>query len=252
MISDNGFFINFPLRKASGHKRFTMIALPLTRIILPVILFTAISIQALKAQDNDDSDEDIVSIFIVKLKPGIPAINAVINDTATFKLKACEKALYDSETGMLYIADGRYGKIPAEDLQNTDTAYFRFTYSRTNFLLRKGEALFDAAQAENVNINKIMLKARLHDKTAMTNFFETGFNLDDADATAQFATYFWAMLNTWSDKELLGWLNTLTNDQKEDFSNYISDGGNTYPIENPEVYLKLYYPESWKVINAGL
>jgi hypothetical protein len=219
----------------------------LTLLILGVVLFRPVAASA-----QADSEDDITTVFIMKLKPGIPKAEATINDTETFTLKAGEPVLFDSETGMAYNADGRFGKLNFSQLRKLDTAYFKMNYSRMNFLLRKGDPLFDYAASQKTNINKLFMRVRVREKGAFTELFNMGDTLEDADAGDQFESYFWALLNTWPDKDLAAWLNTVSADARKNFSDYIPNGDNTYPVENPDQYLKLYYPESWKIIEKNV
>ena len=183
--------------------------------------------------------------YLTKLRPEIPQKNAIINDKIMFTAKSGQLILYNYYTYTAWISDGSYGYFPPEDLIKVDTSYFKFDFSKKDFMLDSKNELFEATKRQGGDINQITSKVINKDTKALFDLFLLRNSYDGAAAEI-YPHHFWSLLNLWSDNEIVNFINKLKD--KKQFVDYISDNFVTFPIEKPLTYYKLYYPETLKLI----
>ena len=87
------------------------------------------------------------------------------------------------------------------------------------------------------DLNDIIKRIKSKENKALFQFFKLQNGLDGAAAEI-FMYDFWTVINLWSDKEILGFIQTLNKVDKKDFCALLLDTSYC----NPYDYYKLYYP----------
>lgn len=145
--------------------------------------------------------------------------------------------LYWSSSHTAFIADGRFGYIPQEKIKRVTTPYFKFNFSKKNFNYNKENELYRAVSKTGHDLNDIIKRIKSKENKALFQFFKLQNGLDGAAAEI-FMYDFWTVINLWSDKEILGFIQTLNKVDKKDFCALLLDTSYC----NPYDYYKLYYP----------
>ncbi len=204
----------------------------------------------IESSDSIITNEKFESTYLAMLRPNIKEKNATINDQIMFTAKSGQLILYNDYAHNAWIADGRSGYIPPEDLEKIDTTYFKFNFSKYDFVFKSTDELFEATQRLGININTLTDSVVNKDKNALLRLFRLRNSFDGA-AAGMYPGHFWALINLWSDKELMEFVKSINAISKKQFVDYISDNYVTFPLEKPLTYYKLYYPETLKLILAN-
>jgi hypothetical protein len=185
--------------------------------------------------------------YLAMLRPEIKLKEATINDQEVYTAQAGQLILYNDYAHTAWIADGRYGYIPPEDLVKIDTFYFRFDFSKKDFQLDSKNDLFEINKKRGIDINKITDSVLNIDLDALYNLFLLRNSFDGASAEI-FPHHFWSLLMTWNDKNIADFITNLKVKDKKQFVEYITDNDVTFPIERPLIYYELYYPKTFELI----
>jgi hypothetical protein len=187
--------------------------------------------------NNLNKQENSSESFIAILKEGLDNINASINDSTTFIAHKGQLILYFSDPHTAFIADGRYGYIPPENLVEIDTPYFKFNFTSRSFIYAKDYELFQTAKTHGNDLNKLVKNIQQKDTTALLQFFELKDVVDGASAE-EFYELFWVLINLWTDDELSSFIMTLNQNHKKDFCTTLIESSYCDPFK----YYMLYYP----------
>lgn len=189
------------------------------------------------AQHFDDTTTDS---FVARLKDGVDKFNATINNSTIFIVTKDQLFVYENNAHNAWIADGRSAYIPPDKIVKVDTPYFKFNFSKWNFVKDKDYELTQAARRTGVDLNSLIKKVRNKDVAALKTFFNLRDAVDGA-AAEEFFYDFWALINLWSDTQLSAFAKSLTATDKKEFTNLLLDNA---PISNVTTYYQLYYPKT--------
>jgi hypothetical protein len=180
------------------------------------------------------------------LKDGLDSVNATVNDSTIFVATKGQLILYWNVPHTAWIADGRFGYIPPEQLFRVDTLCFKFNFSKYEFRYARNDELFEAASWKGEDLNALVKRIKKKDKDAMLKFFDLRDTVDGA--AAEILPYeFWRLINLWTDKELSAFISTLDKTKKKEFCELLIESSFTEPYE----YYKSYYPLTLKYINQN-
>ena len=196
---------------------------------------------------NKYSSDSLKYTFLAMLKPGLIEKEAIINDQVVFVVKQGQQILYNEYAHTAYIADGRNGYIPIDDLIRIDTSYFKFNFSKTNFNLSDKNILVRLSKEEGVDINALTQGVINKNSDSLLKLFELRYSFDAS--TEVYYTHFWSLLNLWSDDELSDFISNLSFEDKKSFCSYITNYHVTFPIENPMEYYRIFYPKTFRILN---
>jgi hypothetical protein len=185
------------------------------------------------------------SEFVAMLKPECDSMNAIINDSVIFVAFNGQLLLYDNYSHSAYIADGRSGYIPPEQIIRVDTPFFKFNFSKHQFYYDKEYELYESAQQTGADLNLLIQRIQNKEESALLQFFKL-HNVVDGASAEEFSENFWALINLWTDKELLDFIRTLKVTEKKDFCTLLIESSYC----NPDKYYKLYYPLTMKEIES--
>jgi len=185
-------------------------------------------------------------VFMAVLKSGIDSMNATINDTTIFIVTKGQLFLYWNNPHTVLIPDGRSAYIPPEQIMRVDSPYFKFNFSKWDFVKQKDYKLYKVAKGEGIDLNSLIKRIQNKDDDALLQFYNLQTIVDGASAE-EFPYDFWALINLWTDKELSTFITTLKTDEKKGFCSLLIESSFTNPYE----YYKLYYPLTWKQIEAA-
>ena len=185
------------------------------------------------------------NVFVAMLKDGLDNVNAIINDSTMFVATKGQLILYWNDPHTALIADGRFGYIPSEQLKRVDSPYFKFNFSKRQFIYNKDYELYQAAERTGANLNSIVKRIQSKDNNALLQFFKLRDVVDGASAE-EFHDEFWALINCWTDKELSTFITTLDGAEKKDFCSLLIESSYC----DPYAYYKLYYPLTLKLIES--
>lgn len=183
---------------------------------------------------------DTTTSFIATLKDGIDEANATINDRIIFKATKGQLFLYENNSENAWIADGRSGYIPADQIVKVDTPYFKFNFSKWGFIKDKGYELAIAAKRKRINLNSLIQKIRLKEQKALKKFLYLQNGIDGA-AAEEYDYDFWALINLWTDNELKKFIGSLTLTDALEFGNILITRA---PFDNMTKYYERYYPKT--------
>jgi hypothetical protein len=217
------------------------------RRILFLSMFVVLLVGALegKGQDKATKSDTTLNVFMAVLKDGLDSIHATINDSTIFVATKGQLILYWNYPLTALIADGRSGYIPPEQLTRIDTPYFKFNFSKQQFIYDKDYELYQAAKRTGADLNSLLKRIQDKDNSALIQYFNLKKVVDEASAE-EFNEHFWQLINIWTDKELSKFISTLKGIEKKDFCTLLIESSYC----NPYQYYKLYYPLTLKQITA--
>lgn len=186
-----------------------------------------------------------LNVFVAMLKPGLDNVNAIINDSTMFVATKGQLILYRNYPHTAFIADGRFGYIPPEQLIRVDSPYFKFNFSKRQFIYDKDYDLFQSAKRIGSDLNSLAKGIQQKDSNALLQFFKLR-KVADGAAAEEFSDDFWALINLWTDTELSTFVNTLKGTEKKDFCTLLIEASYCNPYE----YYKLYYPLTLEQIES--
>jgi len=184
------------------------------------------------------------NIFVAMLKPGLDNVKATINDCTMFVATKGQLLLYWNNPHTAFIADGRFGYIPPEQLIRVDTPCFKFNFSKRQFRHEKDYELYQSSQSVGADLNSLIKRIQNKDNKALLQFFRLRDVVDGASAE-EFPDDFWVLINLWTDKELSSFISTLDKSEKKAFCELLIESSYCNPFE----YYKLYYPLTLQQIN---
>ena len=205
---------------------------------------SAIVAQTISVGSSNLSDTSS-NVFVATLKDGFDSVNAKINGNTMFVATKGQLLLYWNDPHTAFVADGRFGYIPPEQLIRLDTPYFKFNFSKRKFTYDKDNELHQAAQRTDADLNALVKRIRSKDENALLQFFKLRDVVDGASAE-EFPDVFWSLINLWTDEELSSFTSTLKGIEKKDFCSLLIESSYC----NPYTYYKLYYPLTLKEIEA--
>jgi hypothetical protein len=185
------------------------------------------------------------NVFIAVLRDGLDNVKATVNDSTMFIATKGQLILYWDHPHTALIADGRFGYIPPEQLKRIDTSYFKFNFSKLQFVYDKDYELYQCAQRTGVNLNSLVKQIQGKDNNALLQYFNLRHGVDGASAE-EFYKVFWQLINLWSDAQLSTFIMQLNGTERKDFCNLLIDSSYCDPYR----YYKLYYPLTLKKITA--
>lgn len=185
--------------------------------------------------------------FVATLKDGIKKTNATINNTTIFTPTIGQLFVYENYSHNAWIADGRSAYIPPDQVVKVDTTYFKFNFSKWNFVKDKEYELTIAAKSTGVDLNLLIKKIRIKEGKALRIFFALRKIIDGA-AAEEFYSDFWALINLWTDSELSNFVQSLKTKDRMEFSNIMLENA---PLSNVTVYYKIYYPHTFRELKIG-
>lgn len=192
--------------------------------------------------------ESLQHTYLAVLRPDLNQKEATVNDQHIYTAKAGQLILYNDYAHTAWIADGRVGYIPPDDLVKVDTFYFRFDFSKKEFQLDLENDLLETTKKRGIDINKITNAILGMDSVALYDLFLLRDSFDGASAEI-FPYHFWSLLMTWNDQSIADFLIDLKIKDRKHFVDYIIDNKVTFPIEKPLIYYELYYPKTFGLIN---
>lgn len=184
--------------------------------------------------------------FVATLKDGIEEKNATINDSVIFTATKGQLFVYENYSHNAWIADGRFAYIPPNQVVKVDTPYFKFNFSKWNFVKDKDYELMQAAKRIGIDLNSLIKKVRSKNADALETFFNFRNNVDGA-AAEEFYYDFWALINAWSDTELSSFVKSLKRTEKKDLASLLFDN---MLLTNVISYYQLYYPKTLNEIKT--
>ena len=195
-------------------------------------------VRAENSGSNISNQQDTSSqVFMAVLKDGLDNVKAIINDSTMFVATKGQLILYWNDPHTAFIADGRYGYIPPEQLKRVDTSLFKFNFSKRQFVYDKDDELYQSAERTGADLNTLAKRIQNKESKALLQFFKLRDVVDGASAE-EFPEDFWALINLWTDKELSTFITTLKGTEKKDFCLLLIESAYC----NPNEYYKLYYP----------
>ena len=172
------------------------------------------------------------------LKEGIDHADAISNDQVIFTVTKGQLFLYNPSGEDLLIEDGRSGGISADQIKCVDVPYFKLNYSKWDFVKTADYELSIYAKRQNLDLNALIEGILHKDQTAMKQFFDLRKTADVA-AAGLFDYDFQALINLWTDEELMSFVSTLSNTERKEFYNLLLYTANQV---NALEYYRLYYP----------
>jgi hypothetical protein len=191
---------------------------------------------------------NLKNTYLAILRPEIKQKEATINNKIAFTATSGQLILYNNYAQTAWIADGRYGYIPPDDLIKVDTFYFKFDFSKKDFTLNSENELLIATKKQGVDIIKITNNVIKNNSNALYDLFLLRDSFDGA-AAEKFPNHMWSLLMTWNDKSIADFIINLKVKDRKNFVDYIIDSNVTFPIEKPLIYYELFYPKTFELIN---
>lgn len=185
------------------------------------------------------------NVFVAMLKPGLDSVKATINDSTMFIATKGQLILYWNNPHTAFIADGRFGYIPPEQLVRVNKPLFKFAFSKRKFSYDRDYELYQSAERTGTDLNSLVKRIRNKESAALLQFFRLKEVVDGASAE-EFPDDFWALINLWTDKELSSFISTLNKSDKKAFCELLIESSYC----NPYKYYKLYYPLTLQQINS--
>jgi hypothetical protein len=181
--------------------------------------------------------DTLTNVFVAILKPGLDNVKATINDSTMFIASKGQLILYWNYPHTAFIADGRIGYIPPDQLIRVDTPCFKFNFSKRKLSYDRDYELYQSAERTGTDLNILVKQIQNKNNKALLQFFSLRDVVDGASAEA-FPEVFWALINLWTDKELSSLILTLDNSDKKAFCELLIESSYCNPYE----YYKRYYP----------
>jgi hypothetical protein len=198
-----------------------------------------------EAKPKNSSDTSFAS-YLATLKNGIEKINATINDSTIFTATKGQLFIYENYSENAWIADGRSAYIPRDQIVKVDTPYFKFNFSKWDFIKDKDYELAIAAKRKSIELNSLIHKIRLKDPKALREFLHLENGIDGA-AAEEYYYDFWAFINLWNDDELRNFISSLSLPDALEFSDILI---NRTPFGNITEYYQRYYPKTLNKIKT--
>jgi hypothetical protein len=92
---------------------------------------------------------------VTTLKERIEEAIATVNNSIIFKATKGQSFIYENHSHNAWIADGRSTYIPPEQILKLDTRYFKFNFSKWDFVKDKDYELTQAAPKTGINLNSV-------------------------------------------------------------------------------------------------
>ena len=183
------------------------------------------------------------NVFVAILKPGLDNVKATLNDSTMFIATKGQQILYWNNPHTAFIADGRSGYIPPEQIIKVDKPCFKFNFSKRKFSYNSDYELYQSAERAGTDLNILVKEIQNKSSKALLQFFKLRDVVDGASAE-EFQDNFWALINLWTDKELSSFILTLDNSDKKTFCELLIESS----YYNPHEYYRLYYPSTLQQI----
>lgn len=193
--------------------------------------------------NNDSISTDT---YVARLKDGIEKVEATINDSTIFIATKGLLFIYENYSNNAWIADGRSAYIPPDQVMKVDTPYFKFNFSKWDFIKSQDYELVIAAKRKNIDLNSLIQKIRRKDKIALKEFLHLQ-NVIDGAAAEEYYYDFWALTNLWTDEELQDFITSLKLHDGLEFGDILI---NRAPLSNGTEYYRRYYPKTFEKIKT--
>jgi hypothetical protein len=230
--------------------------------IITILLFTSCQTSADKdhtriSQTPDSTQKPVdrkaaniidssFAIFVATLKDGIDEADATINDSIIFKATKGQLIIYENYSQIAWIADGRSAYISPDQIVKVDTPYFKFNFSKWDFIKTQDYELLIAAKRKNIDLNSLIQKIRRKNKSALKEFLHLQDVIDGA-AAEEYYYDFWALVSVWTDKELKDFITSLNIQDGLEFGDILI---NRAPLGNGAEYYHMYYPKTSEIIRT--
>ena len=207
-----------------------------------------INADATKPKATTATNQNAISTatYVARLKDGVEKVDATINDSTIFIATKGLLFIYENYSHNAWIADGRSGYIPPEQVVRVDTPYFKFNFSKWDFIKSQDYELLIAAKRKNIHLNSLILKIRRKDKIALKEFLHLQDVIDGASAEEYYYD-FWALTNLWTDEELKSFITSLTLQEGLEFGDILI---NRAPLGRGAEYYRRYYPKTFEKIKT--
>lgn len=194
------------------------------------------------------TNKDTISTdtYVARLKHGIEKIDATINDSTIFTATNGLLFIYENYSHNAWIADGRSAYIPPEQVVKVDTPYFKFNFSKWDFIKSQDYELLIAAKRKNIDLNSLIQKIRFKEKSALKEFLHLQDVIDGA-AAEEYYYDFWALTNLWTDNELHDFITSLNLKDGLEFGDILI---NRAPLGKGSEYCRSYYPKTFEKIKT--
>ena len=200
----------------------------------------------LKTATVTNNDTISTDTYVARLKDGIEKADATINDSTIFVAPKGLLFIYENYSQNAWIADGRSAYIPLDQVIKVDTPYFKFNFSKWNFIKSQDYELVIAAKRKNIDLNSLIQKIRRKDKNALKEFLHLQDVIDGA-AAEEYYYDFWALVNLWTDKELKDFITSLNIQDGLEFGDILI---NRTPLGKGTEYYHRYYPKTFEKIKT--
>ena len=186
------------------------------------------------------------AIFVATLKDGINEADATMNDSIIFTATKGQLFIYENYSHNAWIADGRSAFISPDQIVKVDTPYFKFNFSKWDFIKTQDYELLIAAKRKKIDLNSLIQKIRHKDKNALKVFLHLQDVIDGA-AAEEYYYDFWALINLWNDEELKNFITSLSLQDGLEFSDILI---NRAPLSKGTDYYQRYYPKTLEKIKT--
>ncbi len=190
-----------------------------------------------------DSAGTSSNVFVAMLKPGLDNVKATINDSTMFVATKGQLILYWNDPHTAFIADGRFGYIPTDQLVRINKPLFKFTFSKRKFTYDKDYELCQSAERTGADLNFLVKRIQSKDNKALLQFFKLQDVVDGASAE-EFPDDFWALINLWTDKELSSFILTLNKTDKIAFCKLLIESSYCNPTSITNFIIHLHFNKS--------
>ena len=184
--------------------------------------------------------------YVARLKVGIEKVDATINDSTIFIATKGILFIYENYSHNAWIADGRSAYIPPEQVVKVDTTYFKFNFSKWDFVKGQDYELLIAAKRKKNDLNSLIKKIKHKDKNALKEFLHLQDVIDGA-AAEEYYYDFWALTNLWTDNELKDFITSLNLQDALKFGDILI---NRAPLGKGTEYCRRYYPKTFEKIKT--
>jgi len=186
------------------------------------------------------------AIFIATLKDGINEADATMNDSIIFKVTKGQLFIYENYSHNAWIADGRSAYISLDQIVKVDTPYFKFNFSKWDFIKTQDYELLIAAKRKKIDLNSLIQKIRHKNKNALKEFLHLQDVIDGASAEEYYYD-FWALINLWNDEELKNFIASLSLQDGLELGDILI---NRSPLSKETDYYQRYYPKTLEKIKT--
>lgn len=169
-----------------------------------------------------------------------------MNDSTIFVATNGLLFIYENYSQNAWIADGRSAYIPPDQVIKVDIPYFKFNFSKWDFIKSQDYELVIAAKRKNIDLNSLIQKIRLKNKSALKEFLHLQDVIDGASAEEYYYD-FWALVNLWTDEELKDFITSLNIQDGLEFGYILV---NRAPLGKGIEYYQRYYPKTLEKIKS--